>query len=518
MSSAEFEEPTLANTWNHDRAAKHIDQKLKDVETVEILDYTRERSLENIPTNKAYRVKAAHLYADILNLDEMLGVTGVEGVTCHRRTLRFLNLHYRAVARILGRCDVRRVDFHNQRLHGLITKPYGDDDNEAERLHRAVATAQLIIDVLAETGDDDENIPDAVVRVGIDSGEALAVNNGRSGYREPLFLGAPANLAAKLAAGSTKGIFLTNNAREAIGLARVASPKTTALTKAEIETSQDAADLDCSKDEIITAWRKDLDANPIGTFEFSAHTPPFKTMDIAALTPKNSRRQDALSLYADLDGFTAYVREHIENDPEAVVKVLHVIRAELDRVLTSDFGGRKIRFIGDCVHGLLCEGTAQTTDAEATVSTATLCAGGLRSSFDLALEKLADAGLDIDGLGLQIGFEYGPMTVTRLGLQGDRVRCSISRGVRASEAEQMRCAAAETAIGQVAYDAGTDAVRELFGDDRKMANLDYAEAVDALAGGDDQTAKAAKRAAFAPAAPAVVRSLDTQVKPYARWI
>jgi len=404
----------MAHHWNYDRAAAHIQRKIKDVEAVEILDYTRDRSLENIPTNKAYRVKAAHLYADILNLDDMLAVTNVEGETCHRRTLRFLNLHYRAVDRVLNQCDIKRVDFHNQRLHGLIAKPYGDD-SEADRIHRAVAAAKLITDVLAETGDDDEQIPNAVVRVGIDTGEALAVNNGRHGGREPLFLGEPANMAAKFAAGGGTGIYLTNAARETIGLKKVDNPKSTALTAAEIEASQEAAKLACDKDAIVKAWREDLDTNPIGAFEFSGHTPPYATLDISALTPKNSRRQDALSIYADLDGFTAYVRDHIKDQPEAVVKVLHVLRAEMDRVLTSEFEGRKIRFIGDCVHGLICEGTAQTTDGEATVSTATLCAGALRSSFDLALEKLGDEGLDTEGLGLQIGFEYGPMTVKPVG-------------------------------------------------------------------------------------------------------
>lgn len=507
----------MAHHWNYDRATAHIARKIKDVEEVEILDYTRDRSLENIPTNKAYRVKGAHLYADILNLDDMLAVTNVEGETCHRRTLRFLNLHYRAIDRVLSQSDIKRVDFHNQRLHGVVAKPYGDDC-EAERVHRAVAAAKLIIDVLAETGDDDEQIPNAVVRVGIDTGEALAVNNGRNGGREPLFLGEPANMAAKYAAGGGEGIYLTNAAREAIGLKAVDHPKSTALTAAEIEASEDVAKLACDKDAIVKAWREDLNKNPISTFEFSGHTPPYSDLDISVLTPNNSRRQDALSIYADLDGFTKYVRDHIKDEPDAVVKVLHVLRAEMDRVLTSEFQGRKIRFIGDCVHGLICEGTAQTTDGEATVSTATLCAGALRSSFDLALEKLGDEGLDTEGLGLQIGFEYGPMTVTRLGLQGDRVRCSVSRGVRASEAEQLRCKGNETALGQLAYDIGSEAVRDLFGSTRKIANLDYNVAVEALADGDDKTAKAARTMAFTPAAPAVARAADTVVRPYVRFV
>ena len=70
-----------------------------------------------------------------------------------------------------------------------------------------------------------------------------------------------------------------------------------------------------------------------------------------------------------------------------VVQVLHVLRSELDAVLHEDFAGRKVRFISDCVHGLLVEGTAQTTDAEETISNLTLCAGAMRSSFKLALKS-----------------------------------------------------------------------------------------------------------------------------------
>ena len=506
----------MARTWNDKRAGDHIDKKIADVENVTIVDYTREMSLDVIPSNKAYRMDAVHLYADILNIGDILGTTSYEGETCHKRTLQFLNLHYRAVHRVLNRCDVRRVDFANQRLHALVAKPYNSEtDAEEKRIRRAVAVAQLVIDVLAQTGNDHEKIPDAKVRVGIDSGEALAVNNGRKGGREPLFLGEPANQAAKLAGGgAAKGIFLSNNARATIGLTEVDAPKNTALTASEIEDCQTNANLGVSADTIVREWRADLEKNPIGAFEFKRHTPPLRTMDVTALTPANSRRQEAVSVYADIDGFTAFVRDNIDDNAEDVVRVFHVIRAELDRVLTCDFDGRRIRFIGDCLHGLLCDGTAYTTDEQETVSTATLCAGALRSSFELALEKLENSGAVIGKLGLAIGFELGPMTVTRLGMQGDRVRCSVSRGALQSEAEQRGCGGTETAIGALAYSAATDGVQKVFGDKRKVADLDYNEAVEALAAKGDATAKIAKAAAFAGATPAIVRATEMPVVPY----
>jgi len=134
------------------------------------------------------------------------------------------------------------------------------------------------------------------------------------------------------------------------------------------------------------------------------------------LSVKNSRRQDAATVYADLDGFTAYVSQNITKNDSAkhVVRTLHVLRSELDAVLHEDFAGRKVRFVGDCIHGLLVEGTAQTTEQEETVSNMTLCGGAMRSSFNLAIKRLKEKGTDATCLGLAIGFEYGPMTVTRL--------------------------------------------------------------------------------------------------------
>jgi hypothetical protein len=131
---------------NKDRAGKRIDGKISELplKDIEIKEYVRDTDLTNLPRNVAYRVDGVHLYADILNLSEMLHVTDVEGEICHRRTLRFLNLHYRAVYRIIQRVDAIFVDFHNQRLHSVVSKPY---DAEADRVHKAVAMGQLIIDV-----------------------------------------------------------------------------------------------------------------------------------------------------------------------------------------------------------------------------------------------------------------------------------------------------------------------------------------------------------------------------------
>jgi hypothetical protein len=197
-----------------------------------------------------------------------------------------------------------------------------------------------------------------------------------------------------------------------------------------------------------------------------------------------------ISVYADLDGFTDYVRERIDDDENAkdVVRVLHVVRSELDAALTSDFGGAKVRFIGDCIHGVLAEGTAQTTDETETMSTATLAAGALRSGFELAIEKLEAEGYSAEDLGLAVGFDFGPLALTRLGLKGSMVRCAVGRNVLQSQTEQARCGGTESAIGSKAYKKASEAVRRVFGTGRKRANLDYQTAVDELAKADDKAA------------------------------
>ena len=132
------------------------------------------------------------------------------------------------------------------------------------------------------------------------------------------------------------------------------------------------------------------------------------------------------------------------------------------------------------------------------------------------MERLAENGVDTAGLGLAIGFEYGPMTITRLGMQGDRVRCSVSRGVLASEAEQKRCLGTETAIGLEGYKSGTEAVRKIFSSKRKSAALTYDLALESLAADQDKTAKAVMKESFALASPALARSVDQPFRPHAR--
>lgn len=469
-------------SWSESTAKSRIATRLKEVSNVVIKDYVRDTELTSIGTGVAYRVDGVHLYIDIINIKELLETTIADGERAHKRALRFLNNHYRAVRNILQSVDAIQVDFHNQRLHAVFAKPY---DDEAARIHKAVATAQLVRDVLAKIGEnEDDPLPTAKTRVGIDTGKALAVNNGRRRSREPLFLGNPANQAAKRAGYDTQveGIFITNTARSAVGWGKVLNDYTTAVTEVQVAESQEEAALGLTVDRVVKDWETDLKNNPIGKFDFSRHTPPYRDLDLEELTPRNSRRQEATSIYADIDNFTRYVADRIEDDDDAidVVKTLHVLRSELDAVLYEDFAGKKVRFIGDCIHGILIEGTAATTDDAETAKNAMLCAAAMRSSFAVALKELEAEGIDVGNLGLAIGLEHGFIAVTRLGVKSEMIRCCISRTVLASEAEQQNCNGRQTSIGPTLDQYAPPQFRDLFGSNRKRSDFDYAAAEEAL--------------------------------------
>ncbi len=455
--------------WNSTRAENNIESLCDQVIEVEIVQYKRSLDLGKIPVNKAYEMDAVHLYVDILNLNEILVTeNGLETETSHKRALRFFDSHFRAIRFILDRTDAIFVDFHNQRLHAVIPRPYGDDSDEKKRLDRGVAISDLIIKVVEEQREvnGDDAIPAAKVRIGIDTGISLAVNNGRKQHREPLFLGDPANHAAKHSFGTAQGIFLTEKSRQILGLVSVDDTKKTKLTPDEIKLSTDRAKIEqeVTSEEVINEVGQNTKL--LKDFSFSRAESPLKDLDFANLYYKSAKRQEILSIYADIDGFTNFVAQNLTTDEgkKNVVRSLHVLRSELDACLSNDFKGRRVRFIGDCLHGIICEGTKFTTDHTKTVDVGTEAVSGLRSSFNLSLEILGEKfDIETNDLGLGIGYEIGHVSLTRVGKKGESTRCALGISTIRSEDEQRKCKSfSETRIGVEAVQYLSSKYKELF--------------------------------------------------------
>ncbi len=442
--------------------------------------------LNNIPIDQPILVDGVHIYANLINFPELEGARLAAGSDAHKALMAFLHVHYQACDFAVAQAEARRVDFHGPRLHAVTIDPLND---EAARVRKAVYLAYLIQyygNYLSEMRLN--GLYRAKFRIGIDTGRAIAIDSGRRKEPEPLFLGNPANYAAKLAEpdweNPIEGIYLSDTARRAVGL-HVQNTKSfdrvTALSTSEIEllVKQHLA-VSAQRDYFATGqWDqrvRQLVEDQVSDFErelkaplsaaieparilFSELKPPLRNIEFENLSAAKSLRGSAVSLFGDIDGFTVYIRDHIANGQiGSAVRNIHVIRGELAAVLRDDFSGRKVRFIGDCIHGLIAEGR-NGTDLTASVTAAAVCSTAMLSSFELCSTMLDD----MDGLGLAVGFEMDQTPVTRLGLRGERsVRCAVSYSTVASEREQQRCKADEIGIGTNAFTVALPRVRGLF--------------------------------------------------------
>lgn len=486
--------------WNRDRALARI-QKFKEsvpqgnIVVEDFARYLNERrvmkasgiiadekmAILRVPRNRAITTHGAHVYANLIDFNSVLEDAGRETEASHSRALEFLHTHYSACDTLIDEFEIQRVDFHGSRLHAVVLTPEGQH-NEPERIRKAISFAAAFREMVARLSLDFPEF-ETRVRIGIDSGPAVAIDSGKRDEPDPLFIGSPANHAAKLADGEEEGIFTSLRVQ---GVRDQAAPLTfSALAKAvearflheQVDARGQSLDADTRLAKAYLDFQAEMKRRGSAAFtsdavfRFHYKQPPLKDIVFAEHPPSNAIRMPLASIFADIDGFTAYVDNAILSGNVAqVVANLHILRAEMAAVLRDDFGGRKVRFIGDCVHGLLAEGNARETNESDTIRASVKAAGGIRSSFDLCRAALPG----IAELGLAIGIDFGPTPICRIGLRGAAsVRSASSRATCVSESEQRRCDGSETALGEKAYAAAPAAVRQVFGDERVVSNMDY---------------------------------------------
>lgn len=493
--------------WNRARAEERIAKLLESVPSVRTVDLTTELfpqllsevraglrvsadirpSLRNIPRTQAVLVDGVHVYARLANYDEFRLEGNQETETGHRRGLNFLHLHYAASDRIIEDFGAVRIDYHGGRLHCVVADPI---DDEQARIAKAIELAQRLIEFAAVA---DREIANggyqARLKIGIDSGKCVAINSGSGHEQEPLFLGNAANYAAKLTDGDGEGIFLSNRVRAILGMGTLTSlaeersfgldagTKLRASTLATTRHPELAVIFDTGMgayDRLINEWKADLRdfreyAGGQSAFVFHEHTPPLKTIDFSGLSPSKSIRMPLTSIFGDVSGYTAFVENAMQTGQvSTAIRAIHVIRGELHNVLRTDFDSRKVRYIGDCIHGLLAVGKPGEIDVQRSTIEAVKCGAAMRSSFNVIKETLPN----LDTLGLAIGIEAGITPISRIGRRGDgSVRVASSSATIVSEMEQSEATGDQLAIGPAAYDSLPVHIKRAF-EGRKIDGLD----------------------------------------------
>jgi Adenylate and Guanylate cyclase catalytic domain len=211
-------------SWNEDRAKSRIREHVKTVPEVDrhvTLDSAiveKRGLLSRMPLSRAFVVEGAHVYGELMDFEDLVADRGQETEAAHRRLLGFLRMHYRVWDSLVDDDNGDRVDYHGARLHAVIASPAGDP---AAQIERAVALARKLTEAAQKVGQA-HGFPSRI-RFGIDHGKCLAMTTGRGAHeKDTLFLGRPANHAAKLAAaGVEQGIFLTETAQKRVAAGAV---------------------------------------------------------------------------------------------------------------------------------------------------------------------------------------------------------------------------------------------------------------------------------------------------------
>ncbi len=397
------------------------------------------------PRSRGVLIKGVQMYGILLDFEDFIASTGgPENENLHVRMLQFLHAYYRVWGALVEDSGGFTVDFHGPRLHAVLAET---DLDASEQIERAVALADHLTAAANEVGRA-LGLPSRT-RFGIDYGTCVALTTGRAVERDTLFLGSPANHAAKItAADNIEGIYLSHRAQQytrvlpAYGEYGIAQVLGTVVAEARQSHRFNAIESAVSE---ITAGRY-----RVPDFRFFRPTPPLSGMKFADLKPSRTARIGMAAMFADIDGYTDYVDEAIADGTKAVKKAaltIHVAREELNDVLQADFGGKRARFIGDSIQGMLADGAKQD-DASKSLENSLLCAAGMRDSFDIVLNATEVHG----ALDLAVGIEYGTVAVSRIGAPGDdSIRCTAGRAIIGAERAQQSIPGGGIALGDQAH-------------------------------------------------------------------
>ena len=496
-------------SWNQERARKRIEELIEKAPAVNVQRFADEylpayekiranRMAANLKTSpplfkigrgRAIVVDAVHIYVAIQDFNQFRVDTEGETAEAQAWALRFLHLHYSACDRVTENSGVQRVDFHGSRMHAIVPTR-SDDGVTVNEIGEALDFVRTFREVAGRANKElAKDGFEVKFRIGIDAGRCVAIDNGTADESEPVFLGSAANHAAKLAEGDQPGIYVSSRIRHLLG-----QPELQQMFETVLPISPEIVDRAISSrdsalgvsplygasmrrvEDLLTAWEHEIAVKAVPDptdpeFYFHYQEPPLAQVNFADLMPSNSIRMAMVSAFADLSGYTQYIDDAIAGGTiDQAVRALYVLRAEFQNVIERDFGGRKVRFIGDCIHAVVARGNRNNTDEKSSVVHALTMAGGLRSSFVLC-QKLLD-GTAV--LGLAIGLEIGETPLTRLGVRGKRsVRIASSIACCVSEEMQRSCGHNGTKLGNTALKLAPAAVSDLVDREGFSETLNY---------------------------------------------
>jgi len=450
--------------WNEQEAKKRVEENdFHDFE-VNVQDLSKTLDFSNLGTKDVRRADAAHLYADIPNFHLSVKDAGADKAK-QKKLVRAASVLRRVQGDMLkssdfiGDDEVGRIQFQAARLHALVYKPYAEQPKRARNsVVTAITLNTYIYTVFNQVFSDlPRNFQSSV---GIAAGKSLIANIGFHGDRERICLGTPANLAAKiLGPGNTIRITaeVYNQLPKELADCFVKIDDIVEATVYEAKSLRWDTKPELAKYLGVTwkaeKWKKITESyrDDLPLDDMEVRWAEVK-IDLESLTERNSRRTDAVALYADLDGFTKYVQEAEQDDAVvSLVRELHMIRHEFHAVLKQDYPGLVLQHQGDRVFAILHEPCGDNdADHEKRCRKAVDAVIGLQSSMQHVLRsKLPDR----KDLYVAVGADVGTALLTRLGKKGKREVVCLGPEVCDAERLQVRSSAKQIRISEALYTA-----------------------------------------------------------------
>jgi class 3 adenylate cyclase len=414
--------------WNKETSTERINTHLDSIEEIEIKELTREMVLDTLSETRCREIFGAYVYANVNNFSRLLS-SGAYAKEDYKRMIQGLHIYQREVSRIVEDVfDGERIHFQGPKLHALFYQPIGNGESLATK---AVLLGLTLRDFVNNVFNPAFPIyGNFSLSVGTDIGTAVGTKNGSQGDRELLFLGAPANHAAKIIPTTpciriTSAVFneLPNNLQdlcEDVGdnVYKVSS------TQTELDKVLDFYDIAWDRTKSKDRIDDDKDKFPLKDIDYSSAN---TLIDIDSLSIKNNKRITAVSVFADVSGFTRYIDDATtEEDKKAALRVFHAIRKEMATVIKKDYQGVRVQYQGDRVQGIfhLPENNRKDICEEAIGA-----AVGLQSSLELCIKEILPKA---KALKLAVGVDIGTTLVSKLGSRGQRDRICIGDAVESA--------------------------------------------------------------------------------------
>jgi class 3 adenylate cyclase len=437
--------------WNEKRSKDRVRRNdFSDFE-VNVEDLSRSMDFSNLGTKDVRRAQGVHLYVDVPNFHRAVDDAGNDKQK-QRKLVRASSVLRRIQGSLLENDDVGDIQRQSVRAHGLVYKPYNgkdtpkDGDRAKQAVIHAITQNTYVLDVFNGVFGDVRDFSSAV---GLASGTSYLANIGKSGKRELISLGTCANLAAKIIGGKDS-ITITDEMYDVLPECLqdhfekdevVSGIQTYLATGLRWSRNTELAnELGVEWDE--EKWKKETEKHqdnlPLDQITISEAT---TLIDVSKLTERNCKRTEAVTFYADLDGFTRYVQE-AETDDKVIslIRQFHMIRAEFHSVVCTDYDGLALQHRGDCILGILHLPAGNGKHSERCQDAVDL-AIGLQSSMEHVLN---DHLTDRKEIHVAVGMDVGKVMVSRLGKQGERI--TICFGPEVTEAERLQTISAEKQI------------------------------------------------------------------------